>query len=448
MRKMAGRLLVVLLAWVLLAGCDKKEPPSPDPENPSTDVQVSGSERIGWSQQASDAIQLGLFQYVVYVDGARRMLTGVNCSSVATAAGFECSAPLPPLTPGLHVLEVASVVLDPSGALESTRSSPLRVVMTGITGTSATSRSAPVRTVEGITLALERIVDGLQNPVDIAFRPDGAIFVAERAGTVRIVRNGALSFEPALDVTADVALPEGGLLAIALDPQFDQTSLMYALYATEASRGEMEVVLARFRGVNDRFGERAIFFARRSTTRSRASGALRIGSDGKLYVGVEGEILRLNGDATTPDDRGELTPVYSLDHPDPRALGWHPLSRDLWVIDGVDPSGGRLSAVPSVTSQQRRAAQRTAYTLPQGTGASSAAFYGGHLIPIFRGDLFVAAEARRELMRLRFDPADPARIISVERLLKEEIGPVRVVAEGRDGALYVAGDTALYRLGP
>ena len=51
-------------------------------------------------------------------------------------------------------------------------------------------------------------------------------------------------------------------------------------------------------------------------------------------------------------------------------------------------------------------------------------------------------------MRMQFDPRVPTRITSVEHLVKDEVGPVRVVAEGRDGALYLASDTSLYRLAP
>ena len=64
--------------------------------------------------------------------------------------------------------------------------------------------------------------------------------------------------------------------------------------------------------------------------------------------------------------------------------------------------------------------------LPAGTGATAAAFYRGDLLPIFKGNLFVAAEAGRELMRMRFDATDPSKVVSVERLLKDQIGPVRV----------------------
>ena len=118
------------------------------------------------------------------------------------------------------------------------------------------------------------------------------------------------------------------------------------------------------------------------------------------------------------------------------------------MIDGVDPSGGRLSAVTAQTAALRRAALRTAYTLPQGTGASSATFYRGRSHIEFPRESVRRRRDGPQLMRMQFDPDTPTRITSVEHLLKDEIGPVRVVAEGRDGALYLASDTSLYRMAP
>ena len=462
MRMMLRRALPALLACAIASGCGEKDPPAPDPDNPSGDIQISGNERIGWSQQAADVVELALFEYVVYVDGTRTALAGVNCSSSATASGFDCSAALPPLTPGPHMLELASVFADLSGLFESGRSAPLRVVMTGGGGTTSSSASISVTTLEGVKLFLDRIVDGLHVPTDLAFSADGAIFIAERGGTVRAFRQNALAPDPALDLSDEVVLPQGGMLAIALDPNFDETGFMYALYAVGVPRDGLEFTLARFRGVQDRFAERAVLLDRIPASAAGASGALRIGPDGKLYVALDsaedlriagsfasynGKVLRLNVDATTPDDQPGLTPIFSLDHPLPRALDWQPLSGNVWVIDGLEPSGGRLSAVVAGESQ-RRAALRTAYALPQGTGASSAAFYRGDLMPMFRGNLFVAAATGRQLIRLQFDRDNATRITSVARLLTDQIGAVRVVAEGRDGALYLAGDTALYRLHP
>ena len=454
MQMMARLFLMALLASFTLAGCGGNDPPKPpDTGSPSGDVQVSGRERIGWNQVAADSIELGLFQYVIYVDGTRTVLSGATCSSSATAGGFACNAPLPPLTSGRHTLEIATVLTGSTGGVESERSSPLNVVMTGSTQAGLIAAPASVTTAEGTTLALQLVAEGLQSPTDIAFPVEGTILVAERGGMVRAIRDGVLLPGAALDLTSDVVAPRGGLLAIALDTKFDENGFMYALYAVDAPRDGLEFLLARFRSVQGRFAERATLLDRIAASPDGASGALRIGPDGKMYVALDsaadaaaaeslgtynGKILRLNADATTPSDQRASSPIYSADHPEPKAMDWHPSSGDLWVIDGVDPSGGRV----------RRTASQTAYSLPQGTGASAAAFYRGSLMPTFRGNLFIAAEAGRQLMRLRFDPEDPTRVSSVDRLLKDEIGPVRVVAEGKDGALYIASDTTLYRLAP
>ena len=69
-------------------------------------------------------------------------------------------------------------------------------------------------------------------------------------------------------------------------------------------------------------------------------------------------------------------------------------------------------------------------------------------MPMFKGDLFVAAETGRQLIRLRFDPSNATKIVSVERMLEDQIGAIRVVAEGPDSALYIATDSVLYRLAP
>jgi glucose/arabinose dehydrogenase len=460
-----------LVFCVAVAACGgKDQPPTPNPGNPVDGIQVSGRERLGWSQPAADTVELAQLQYAVYVDNTRTTLTGATCGSTSSQSGFDCSAPLPTLSAGGHTLELVSFIADSSGILESGRSAPLRVFMTGTRAAGSTFASDStsgtttfITTAEGLNLNVERITDGLQTPSDIAFNSNGTIYIAERAGIIRVVKNGTVQREPALNLSAEVASPQGGLLGIALDPKFSDTGLMYALYAVGAPRGGLEFMLARFRSVADRFAERAILLDRVSASPDGASGALRVGGDGKLYVALDdaadrliagnfgsynGKVLRLNPNATTPDDQTDFTPIYSPDHPQPKALDWQPVSGTLWVIDGVAPTGGRLSAVAAQNAQQRSAEFRTAYALPQGTGASSATFYRGDLISIFRGNLFVAAETGRQLMRMQFDSEMPTRMTSVEYFLKDEIGPVRVVAEGRDGALYVASDNALYRLAP
>lgn len=457
---MLRRLAIIVLACICVASCDKKDPEDPDPGNPSGDVQISPGDRLGWTQQAADATELASFQFALYLDGFRLTLTGVSCTRAASGTAFDCSATLPTFSPGTHTLELASFVVDGSATVESSRSGALRVISGGTSSFSVSSLL--VLTAEQVRLNLTPVAEGLHRPSDLALAADGTIFVAERGGAVRVIRDGVLAENPALDLSEAMTRAEGGLLAIALDPAFDDNRLMYALYAVDAPRDGLEFTLARFRYVNGVFAERAVLLDRTKASAAGASGALRIGPDGKLYVALDsasdgriaasfatynGKVLRFNTDATTPDDQAGLNPIYSLEHPQPLALDWQPAIGTLWVVDRIGTDAGRLSAV-SKSATPSRVAFRTSYALPAGTGAASAAFYRGDLMPIFKGNLFIAAEAGRQLIRLRFDPDNASKIVTVERILDDQIGGVRVVAEAQDGALYIATESVLYRLAP
>jgi glucose/arabinose dehydrogenase len=459
---MVRTLAVILAACICIAGCDKKMPETPDPGDPSGEVRVSPGDRLGWTQQAADTSELASFQFALYVDGSRTTLAGVSCVRAASGTAFDCSATLPTLSTGAHTLELASFVVDGSATIESARSGALRVIAGGASASSVSVSSRLVVTAEQVGLTLTPVAEGLSLPSDLAFASDGSIFIAERGGAVRQIRDGVLVENPALDLTPEITRREGGLLAIALDPGFGENGLAYALYTVDAPRNGLEFTLARFRYVNGVFAERAVLLDRTSASATGASGALRVGPDGKLYVALDsasdgrvaasfatynGKVLRINTDATTPDDQPGSNPIYSLEHPQPLALDWQPSTGTLWVVDRVGTDAGRLSAVAK-NAGQSRAALRTAYALPAGTGAASAAFYRGDLMSIFKGNLFVAAELGRQVIRLRFDPDDASKIASVERMLTDEIGAVRVVSEAPDGALYIATDSVLYRLAP
>ena len=452
---------LLAVACIAVAGCDNKTPETPDTGDPSGDVRVMPGARLGWRQSAADAGLAASFQYALYIDGAQTILADVTCASAATGSGSDCSAVLPSLSIGTHTLELSALVVDGSDTLESPRSTPLRVVAVATTSRFSTS-SRFVMTAEQVQLTLAPAAENLRLPSDLAFARDGSIFIAERGGIVRLIKDGELVETPALDLSPEITRAEGGLLAIALDSKFDENGFMYALYVVDAPRNGLEFTLARFRFANDRFAERAVLLDRMRASVTGASGALRVGADGKLYVALDsasdnrvassfatynGKVLRINTDATTPDDQPGSNPIYSFEHPQPLALDWQPASGTMWVIDRFDADAGRLSAVTK-DAPQSRAAFRTSYALPAGTGATSAAFYRGNLSPIFKGNLFIASELGRQLIRLRFDSENPSKIVSVERMLQDEIGAVRVVAEGPDGGLYVATESVLYRLAP
>lgn len=418
-----GTCLVVAL--LIAAGCEKKNPPPTPSPNGNGVESIRGTERLGWDQRAFDTAELATFRYAIYVDGNRSEAADVNCGNTAGVNGFDCSSRLPTMPPGQHTIELASFIVDGGATLESGRSSPLRVNVTGTAATALRPGDAG-RTSDGVRLRVELVADGFNDITDLAMDPDGRLFVAERNGQVRIVALDARRIQ------TTAASEAGSLLSIAVAPDFRDTQLMYAVHLVPHAEG-VAFRVVRYREVQGMLGQRAVLLGDITSQAQEPSAAVRFGPDGHLYVGLDdggdarnaadpaslnGKILRLNPDGTTPDD--QRGPVHRAGYRSPRGLAWSRRAT-LWVVDGEPREGERLTA--SATSYALR------------TAPSDVLTYAGDAIPAFQGDLFVAAADH--ILRVRSDPRSPARVIATERLLAG-IGPIRALAIGPDGMLYFA----------
>jgi len=317
---------------------------------------VNGTERLGWEQLAPGVAELRTYGYLAYVDDVPGELAGATCASTAGANGFACSARLPPMTPGTHTIHLTAYV-DQGGRFESAKSGPLQMrLVTIVTSAAATDGESLLRqitTVDGVPLQVRVVGSGLLDPTDLAVAPDGRVFVAERAGRVRVFHGGQWLAAPAL-VLPDVVVREGddagGLLALAVGPAFEENGVVYAVY-TAASGFR----LARFLAAGDTLRDRAILLDGVEVAGARPGAALRVGPDRKLYVAFDdggdprqagdlgsfnGKVLRLNVDGTTPVDQAGGTPVYVLDVNRPSSLEWSHDGGTLWVgerdADGAD----------------------------------------------------------------------------------------------------------------
>lgn len=392
------RLWIAFCCLTLIA-CDKKTPSPPVVGDPgSTPTTINGTERLGWDQPAADTVELAAIAYAAYVDGVRAELTGVSCAPTAAAAGFACTARLPAMSPGQHALELASFVND-GGVRESARSAALHVTLAAQTAATAPVTAAP-RLRRGLAWRRTTGAADVESPIDVAFAPDGRVFVAEPGGRIRVLESAA----------ASAAVGEGiELLAIAIDPQFARTHYVFAIYTAPARSGEMTFTLARFREVSGTFGDRAIVLDAVPASPSPAA-ALRFGPDGKLYAAFDdggdprrrrdpgslnGKVLRLNADGTTPADARGGMPVEAEGFGSPAAIDWDPATATLWVAD--------------------RAA-----------GAAPFAFYRGALMPAWTG-----------------------RLIGADTLFERgaERG-VAFIAIAADGTIYCGRDGGLVRLAP
>ena len=450
-----GRFVSTLagVAAIVVAACGgSSNPPSPGTPGGGGGETITGRERIGWTQQALDADQLATFSYAAYVDGLRRVLEGATCPG-SGAGTFDCSAPLPSMTPGQHTIELVSFTVSEDTILESERSAPLRVTVSAISPSSVIAGDATFATPEGHRFRSTVMARGLDDPTDLAVAPDGRLFVAERAGRVRIL-GGEDRETPVLEL-ADVSVSaESGLTSMALDPKFDSNGLVYLAYASETRDG-VALKIVRFRERNGVLAQGALLVRERANSLEHVT--IRFGGDGKLYAGVAagddpraaqslssplGKILRLNADGTSPRDNPRSSLTFTSGHRDPRALTWQTATSVMWELDRDGDRGDELNNVvaggdygwPMTASGDTSIAP--ALILPAGTDVAGASFVPDSSRSPLAGELLIASKGAEDLLRVQISSKGQPTVL--EGIVQRRCGRLAAVAVAADGTIYVA----------
>ncbi len=187
--------------------------------------------------------------------------------------------------------------------------------------------------------SVQTVVDGLDFPAGLAFAGEGTLFVTEREGRIRVVRDGRLQDAPLTEVETTTS-GETGLLGIVVSP--DQR-WVYA-FATTPDGGSNRVVRVRVEG-----GEPEVVVADLPAGTYHNGGGVAFGADGMLYVSngeqhdtgraqdphvLGGKVYRFTPDGDVPDDNpfGE-SPTYALGLRNPYGLAIDPVTGDPWVTE-------------------------------------------------------------------------------------------------------------------
>jgi glucose/arabinose dehydrogenase len=315
-------------------------------------------------------------------------------------------------------------------------------------------------------LEVQRVAEGLETPWAIAFAPDGRIFVTERPGRIRVIRNGKLQKEPWMEIEVE-EVSEAGLMGLALDPDFARNGYLYAAYSYRDGRGRIRNRVVRLRedatrrsGALDR-----VLLDDIPGARNHNGARVKFGPDGKLYVtmgdaqaarraqdlsSLSGKILRLNPDGTIPGDNPfPRSFVYSYGHRNPQGLAWQPGTGRLYATEH-GPSGfqgccldelnliepGKNYGWPAIRGDQAREGM-VAPVLHSGESETWAPA-GASFVTRGRwaGSLLFTGLRGQALYRVLLDERDPRKVAGFERHLVREFGRLRDVAEGPDG-IYV-----------
>ncbi|MGO4791603.1 PQQ-dependent sugar dehydrogenase [Paenibacillus sp. 2KB_20] len=210
----------------------------------------------------------------------------------------------------------------------------------------------------------EVVANNLETPWAIDFAPDGRIFFTERnSGRVRVVENGNLKSTPVITLSSPfyyMPKSEGGLLGLALDPNFATNHYMYIYHSYKTSDNKVANRVVRLKENNNKATIDKVLITNLPGAVYHNGGRLKIGPDSKLYFGdgnygnkddtlsyLGGKIFRLNLDGTIPADNpfGASSPIYSRGHRNPQGLAWQPGTNRLFESEHGESSKDEINFI-------------------------------------------------------------------------------------------------------
>lgn len=330
-------------------------------------------------------------------------------------------------------------------------------------------------------VTVETVASGLVNPWAIEFLPDGRALVTERPGRLRLLSlDGQLS-APLTGVPAVFAQGQGGLLDVAIDPQFAQNQRIYLSYA-EAGAGGAGTAVARARLNGTTLTDVQVIFRQEP----KLSGGGHYGSrlvfdrEGRLFVTLgdrmnwrdraqdlamgQGKIMRLTTEGAVPADNpfvgqgSAQASIWSYGHRNVQAAALHPETGALYTVEhgarggdelnqpqrgrnygwpvityGVDYSGARIGEGTAKVGMEQPVYYWDPVIAPSGM-----AFYTADAIPGWKGSVLIGSLSPGALVRLELRDG---RVASETRYLGELGERIRDVTVGPDGYVYLVTDS-------
>ncbi|MEK9685058.1 MAG: PQQ-dependent sugar dehydrogenase [Rhodospirillaceae bacterium] len=349
----------------------------------------------------------------------------------------------------------------------------------------------PIKTSIG-TLKVQKMAGPFDHPWSIAFLPKNqGYLVTERSGTLRLVRKGVIS-QPIERVPEVRAEGQGGLLDVAIDPDFETTRLIFMTFSEPVSTFTSGTALARarliFSGEQARLEDLKVIFRQQPALESSIHYGSRIifSNDKKIFMTLGdrghpelvqdlsnhiGKIVRINRDGSSPKDNpfiqmsGLQPEIWSFGHRNPQGAAKRPSGEAYFTISHGAAGGdeinlsqkGRNFGWPEVSygthysGDRFPAASRPDVVSPlfywdPSIAPSGAAFYWGDLFHKWKGNLFVGALRARTIIRMSLQGNF---IQEKERLISPKFGRVRDVKIGPNGTIWFCTDDpqgAVYRI--
>ena len=309
---------------------------------------------------------------------------------------------------------------------------------------------------------VETVVDNLKIPWELVFAPDGRIFFTERDGKLWVIEDESLELVATFPTSNTL---EGGLLGLALDPEFEKNNFLY-LYQTYFGFELHHNKVVRYTVSNNQLTDEQILIDKIPGALWHDGGRIKFGPDEKIYIttgdatnanlsqkidSLAGKILRINADGTIPvDNPFESSPVFSYGHRNSQGIDW--TENGILVSSEHGPSGekgyahdeinviepGKNYGWPVIVGDSNNP-EYTNPILHSGDvtwAPSGLLYYDSDKIPEWKGKFLVAALRGQHVMVLDLDLKNNS-VNSVEKIFQDKYGRIRDLVQSPDGDVFI-----------
>ena len=347
---------------------------------------------------------------------------------------------------------------------------------------SAYSASPRVIQSEVATFMLEEVTSGLGIPWGMAFISDTRLLITEREGSIKLLDTQSKSLTPVQGAPAVFARGQGGLLDVAVPPDFTPGDWIYFTFVRNRD-DEGITVLARAKLKSNTLVQWQDLLETRSATDSGRHFGSRIAFDeqGYVYFGVgdrgerptaqdltkhAGSVMRLFRDGRVPPDnpfnkRTDVLPeIWSYGHRNPQGMAYDFTHKRLWLNEHGPRGGDEINRVlpgrnygwPVISygkeywgpvavgeDTQREGMEQPVKQYTPSIAPGSLLLYTGDSFPAWRGNLFAGALKLQHLNRVTL--SEDGKAIGEERLLTDLNERIRALVQGPRGWLYFSTDS-------
>ncbi|HSA83964.1 MAG TPA: PQQ-dependent sugar dehydrogenase [Patescibacteria group bacterium] len=300
------------------------------------------------------------------------------------------------------------------------------------------------------------VAENLDTPWAIAFLPDTSMLVTERAGRVRFIdANGTLRAEPIATISDVKEIGEGGLLGIAVHPDFASNHFIYLYYTYNSTNNNTQNRVVRFTFANNTLSNRTVIVDAIPGASNHNGGRIAFGSDGFLYIttgdsqdpslsqttsSLAGKILRVTDDGSPVPGNPFGTRVYSYGHRNPQGIAWDSQGQ-LWSTEhgrsGIQSGLDELNKIESGKNYgwdiiQGDETRQGMVTPVLHSGSSTTWAPGG--LAYLDGKLFFVGLRGQGLYEVVLQGDT---VSSLKKHFDGELGRIRDVVVGPDKMLYI-----------